>query len=196
MRRIGSAGANKTPRKYEYLLYTGGGICLARKAWKMRKAEEMKRLKSWSLGLLFVAAALSGCGSSDNTLHIVSGNQTYETDGENVYCVADYPLGYALHPIRCKISFRTGSAGFLDSFEVFITDASAIYYEHLGELLTLGGGLVQVDSITFQGFPQPVFDGRFRFTQITDVPGGRITADYQLMTANMTVEGHFSGKVQ
>ena len=142
-----------------------------------------------------------GCGSSDNSLTIRTANATYEANGDRVECVAQYAQGntipsadgYSASPVVCTIGFQTnGNLG--DILQIEANDVYNIYNNYMNTPLIIDGNTVSA-AITIQGQPQPIYRGVVIFRQLTNAPGGRVTADYQIETGIHVVEGHFSGKV-
>ncbi len=141
------------------------------------------------------------CGSDGGSIRIVTNGVVRETSAQQILCVAGGVTGagiagndgYLAAPLVCSVSFRTDGY-FADYLELTAFDVPAAF-QYLGTWLPVGGGLIDA-WITLQGQEQPIFNGAVRFTEISNVVGRRVCAQYAFETGLDVVEGEFCTEVQ
>jgi hypothetical protein len=166
----------------------------------MRKVVNAMMYRNQIFGLVLGFALIAGCGSSDNQLQITTHNQVLDISGQSADCFAGAPSGQGLagfdggitSPLTCDVTFQTQSF-FADFIQIEVTNVLEVY-KQLGTVIPMGGGLVYA-VVQLQGQTQPMLDGAVRFTEINNIAGERVAAEYWINTGITQIYGHFTASI-
>lgn len=143
---------------------------------------------------------LSHCGSSPGSARGTFQGQQFEFSVQDVQCVAGYSSGPAISgydgvmnsPLVCTVSFSNN--GYFSDFVSFTVSDVLPVYQQLGTWQVVDGGLIS-GTVRIQAMPQEIYTGVILFSEISNVAGHPVCAQYQLETGMGRLEGQFCGSV-
>jgi hypothetical protein len=132
---------------------------------------------------------LSACGGTANTARAIINGQEFEMGVQSVDCSAIPTTG-----IICQVNFRSQYV-ISDYLVIRADDVVSIYRDFLNQWIPLSAGYVYA-SLSIQGLPQAMFEGKIKFDAISNYSGDSVCAQYEIQTGSGLVEGSFCGIVR
>ena len=123
---------------------------------------------------------------------VADGVTEVEVDLQNVRCFSD------ITPERMKCVLTMRSSGLIaDSIVFTISDVVTLFNSNLGQPIILFNFPIEnIEINILGGIGLPPIDGDIVFSQITNVIGGRVCADFGYTLSGGTyVEGNFCARV-
>jgi hypothetical protein len=152
-----------------------------------------------------IVLSIAGCGGGNDSIRGTINGQQFELDVQDVDCVASYASGSAIAgfdgvlsaPLYCTLSYRSDSF-FADYVAITVSDIRPIYdsiRQGNPAYYMFDGGLIS-GKVSMMGQEQPIFYGSIQFTQISNVAGDRVSANFEITTGQGDLTGHFNESVR